>query len=170
MCRPGSALLLSTVILISVWQYASAASATRRRPFGQLPTTLRPLQYRLSVQPFFPADGVTYEPELNLTFRGNLSVLIECLDDSDNVTMHMNRIEIHNSSVILTTVDGGWKLMTHLSRYSYDSNSTQVSFFFDRVLRAGQTYELNLTYTGSLVAEDLAGFYTSTYTEDGKQR
>lgn len=158
-------MLIRVAILTFIF---SNVVASRRRPFGQLPTTLQPIHYRLAIQPFFPADGIEYESNLNFTFRANLSILIECLDETDNVTLHMDKIEILNNTVSLTDTEGTWKILTYLTRYVYDHKSQQASFFFDRKLRPGQKYELNLTYTGSLAAEDLAGFYTSKYLENGK--
>lgn len=144
------------------------AGAPKRRTFGQLPTSLSPTKYQVSIQPYFPADGVTYPSERNFTFDANLTISISCLDDTDNITIHMLEIKLNQKNVRL--VDAETKEPIALSEYVYDNVTQQAVFPANSALKAGRTYEMHLTYQGAMDGNALAGLYPSNYKENGRTK
>lgn len=147
---------------------AKVCIKTRRRSFGQLPTALMPVKYRLSVQPYFPADNVSYPSEKNFTFDANLTIVIDCLDDTNNITLNMLNIILEKEGMGLTNLALNTK--EDIKSYNYDNKSQQVTFCPSAPLKAGQTYQLQLKYSGKVDPNSLTGFYSSPYVEYGRTK
>lgn len=142
-------------------------------PYMRLPRSLRPSKYQLSVQPYFPSGSdIVYPPNRNFTFDGNVTITIECDEKTDNITLHMYKITLDNDSIQLLDVTDGQANAIDVASHSYDKKTQFVTFFLrsGTTLQPGHTYQLHLSYIGQLVAADLAGFYPSSYVEDGETK
>lgn len=137
-------------------------------PYLRLPRSLTPSKYQLSLQPYFPAgQDIWYPPERNFTFDGNVTITIDCVEKTDNITLHMYKIHLKNESIrLVDTVNGE---QVQLSGHTYDKKTQFVTFFLrSGSLQPDHEYQLHLSYIGQLVGSDLAGFYPSSYLEDGE--
>ncbi|KAM6409447.1 aminopeptidase N [Rhynochetos jubatus] len=126
----------------------------------RLPTTLRPESYEVTLQPFLtPADGV-------YTFQGNSSVVFVCVEATDLILIHSNKLNytlqgsFHTSLQALDGADAPSITTTWLE--------TPTQYLVVRLaspLQPGQRYRLFSTFAGEL-ADDLAGFYRSEYVDE----
>ena len=91
-----------------------------------------------------------------------MSILIECRQDTRNVTLHTNDIIIYNESV--TLVDDK-QLSSDIFNLSVDTKLQFFIIFLNDGLKQGKQYKLSIKFRGNL-NEDLAGFYRSSYRDD----
>ena len=61
----------------------------------RLPTSLRPLEYNVRLQPFM-YSGASKE----LSFKGSVTVLLECVQTTDNVTLHIKNLQVRYKDVV----------------------------------------------------------------------
>uniref|UniRef100_T1J0H5 Aminopeptidase N n=1 Tax=Strigamia maritima TaxID=126957 RepID=T1J0H5_STRMM len=116
----------------------------------RLPGTLRPIHYDLLLQPFLT----------NFTFYGRVVIQIECLHNTDVITLHANNISLRNGSTKLST-----DINTRIISYDYDSERQFLQFRLNNQLTAPNVYNLTLHFDGTL-NDQLVGFYRSKYDND----
>lgn len=124
----------------------------------RLPRSLVPHNYNLKLIPFI------YQG--NFTFHGEVRILVNVTSSTDNVTLHVNELDIDLSSATVTTLDGQTVPIRSFS------NDTEKQFFVIRLsahLQQGSQYYLQFRYKGSLNYE-MQGFYRSSYSENGQTR
>jgi puromycin-sensitive aminopeptidase len=119
-----------------------------------LPTDVRPLKYRL-----------TLEPDLEkFTFDGRVSIDVEVVTPTTSVTLNCTEIAIQ--SCRLTPGDGA--AMTPRAT-TFDESRETVTFEFDSAVPTGRA-SLDIEFTGEL-NDKLRGFYRSRYTDsEGRER
>jgi len=102
----------------------------------RLPTNIKPSTYQLHLIPFIIPD--------NFTISGHVEIDVDVSEPSDNITLHIYDITIHEKDVIVLKEDG---VMVDIVGHSYDeerqfyiiqlaeapaSSKLQVSIFFYR--------------------------------------
>ncbi|XP_046980763.1 aminopeptidase N-like [Schistocerca americana] len=145
--------------------HAHGGGAKRLVRDVRLPAALRPISYTITIVPFIWAA----DPVGNFTFHGSVVVLMECMEDADNVTLHSEELLIDESSVRLTqlsAVENGTGTELPVERLSFDPDRQFVVFHVGggQRLRRDSRYQLGLNYTGKL-GDALHGFYRSSYKE-----
>ncbi|XP_076133421.1 aminopeptidase N-like [Alosa pseudoharengus] len=131
-------------------------------PNLRLPRDVVPQSYSIFLRPhFYPT--VTKETNQTFTFTGNSSVTFVCFNKTSSIFLHSKDLNIRNLE--LRRLDNSEILAVGL----HDSQSTvsetdvlEVRLQDDAVLEPNRSYSLIAEFEGQL-ANDLTGFYTSTY-------
>lgn len=119
-----------------------------------LPTNIKPQHYNLSLEPLFDT----------FKFNGEVTIDLDIKESSDFITLHSTEIElleyhvIDKSKTILKPID-----------LSTNEDDQTVTFKFDKTFEAGTKIQLYIKFIGEL-NDKMAGFYRSTYEEDGKTK
>ncbi|XP_075288117.1 aminopeptidase N [Opisthocomus hoazin] len=126
----------------------------------RLPTTLTPESYEVTLQPFLtPQDDGMY------IFKGNSSVVFLCVEATDLILIHSNKLNYTTQGSFHTSleaVDGS--AAPSISSTWLETSTQYLVVQLDGVLQQGRRYRLFSIFTGEL-ADDLAGFYRSEYTD-----
>lgn len=140
----------------------ASTTAAPNNPWNRwrLPTALKPESYEVTLQPFLtPDDNNMY------IFKGNSSVVFLCEEATDLILIHSNKLNY--------TLQGGFHASLHavngsmpptISNTWLETNTQYLVLQLAGPLQQGQHYRLFSIFTGEL-ADDLAGFYRSEYTE-----
>ncbi|KAH3667298.1 hypothetical protein OGAPHI_002947 [Ogataea philodendri] len=119
-----------------------------------LPTNVKPVHYDVSLKP----DLTTFK------FDGEVAIDLKVQETSDFIELHA--LEIEFLEVQLKTSGGEYK-PTKTTSSEKDQSTT---FKFDEsVLKEGETVQLAIKFIGEL-NDQLAGFYRSSYTENGETK
>lgn len=95
-----------------------------------------------------------------------MTILIECTEDTNNITLHTNDIIVHNESVTLSDLRS---LAVDISDFGVDTKLQFFIIFLNTDLRRGEQYLLKIKFKGNL-NDDLAGFYRNSYKNDSGQK
>lgn len=114
-----------------------------------LPTNVKPLHYDLTLEPLFD----------NFTFNGEVSIDLHVNERSDFVTLNSLEIDIREAKINDVVID----------KISFDEDKQSVTFKFDDHLVEGANAVLYIKFVGQL-NDKMAGFYRSSYQEDGKTK
>ncbi|NXO80655.1 AMPN Aminopeptidase, partial [Sitta europaea] len=127
----------------------------------RLPATLKPETYEVSLQPFLKPDANNM-----YIFKGNSSVVFRCEEATNLILIHSNKLNYTMQGsfhATLQAVDGG--KAPAISRTWLETPTQYLVVQLDAPLQQGQRYRLSSNFTGEL-ADDLAGFYRSEYTDE----
>ncbi|NXI05127.1 AMPN Aminopeptidase, partial [Pachycephala philippinensis] len=127
----------------------------------RLPTTLKPESYEVSLQPYLKPDANNM-----YIFKGNSSVVFLCVEATDLILIHSNKLNytMHGSfHATLQAEDGG--SAPAISSTWLETPTQYLVVQLVSPLQQGQRYRLSSNFTGEL-ADDLAGFYRSEYTDE----
>ncbi|KRY01955.1 Aminopeptidase N [Trichinella pseudospiralis] len=141
-------------------------SKTLRQPMpanARLPKSVKPLEYTLKVQVYYPNSATTSPSDKLFTFDGNLTVEIECISSTKNITMNLEEINIVASSLKLIEKNTKKKIEFSNPAFEVESVAQMVTFYPVSELEPNKRYFLSMSYTGKL-ADDLQGFYRANYT------
>ncbi|NWY49126.1 AMPN Aminopeptidase, partial [Sylvia atricapilla] len=132
-------------------------------PWNQwrLPTALKPESYEVSLQPFLKPDANNM-----YIFKGNSSVVFLCEEATDLILIHSNKLNYSMQGsfhATLQAVNGG--TAPAISRTWLETSTQYLVVQLASSLQQGQRYRLSSSFTGEL-ADDLAGFYRSEYTDE----
>ncbi|NWV49442.1 AMPN Aminopeptidase, partial [Daphoenositta chrysoptera] len=128
----------------------------------RLPATLKPESYEVSLQPFLKPDANNM-----YIFKGNSSVVFICVEATDLILIHSNKLNYTMQGSFHATLqaEGGGSAPA-ISRTWLETPTQYLVVQLAAPLQQGQRYRLSSSFTGEL-ADDLAGFYRSEYTESG---
>ncbi|KRY83637.1 Aminopeptidase N [Trichinella pseudospiralis] len=147
-------------------------SKTLRQPMpanARLPKSVKPLEYTLKVQVYYPNSATTSPSDKLFTFDGNLTVEIECISSTKNITMNLEEINIVASSLKLIEKNTKKKIEFSNPAFEVESVAQMVTFYPVSELEPNKRYFLSMSYTGKL-ADDLQGFYRANYTVEKDNR
>ncbi|NXA58586.1 AMPN Aminopeptidase, partial [Mohoua ochrocephala] len=127
----------------------------------RLPATLKPEIYEVSLQPFLKPDSNNM-----YIFKGNSSVVFTCVEATDLILIHSNKLNytMHDSFHAMLQAEGGGSAPA-ISRTWLETATQYLVVQLASPLQQGQRYRLSSNFTGEL-ADDLAGFYRSEYTDE----
>ncbi|RWS25454.1 aminopeptidase N-like protein, partial [Leptotrombidium deliense] len=155
----------------------SSSKPSKMKVFSRLPTNIVPLEYKIQLQPYVHPDY--------FYFDGNVSIKVECREDIDSITLHVNDIIIYNetidvlrltsnlSSAASTSIDTDLANLSQDERVEWKASEHDFErqFFVIRLrrkLKRNNVYIVSMSFKGNLNNE-LVGFYRSTY-EDATDR
>ncbi|NXI75327.1 AMPN Aminopeptidase, partial [Rhipidura dahli] len=147
---------------------STTATPAPNNPWNRwrLPATLRPESYDVTLQPFL-------EPDANnmYIFKGNSSVIFTCVEATDLILIHSNKLNYTMQGSFHATLEAeGVGSSPLISRTWLETPTQYLVVQLKSPLQQGQRYRLSSSFTGEL-ADDLAGFYRSEYTDDtGKKQ
>lgn len=127
----------------------------------RLPTTLVPESYEVTLQPFLkPQDNSTY------IFKGNSSVVFLCVEATDLILIHSNKLNYTQQGAFLTSLQAlGSSSAPAITRTWLETTTQYLVVQLEAPLQQGQHYRLVSSFTGEL-ADDLDGFYRSEYDDE----
>lgn len=96
----------------------------------------------------------------NFTFEGHVHIKMKVNSPTNNITLHINKLTIDNSSLNLREVSGSHA--PHIEHYDLDLARQFIIFHLDGDLETGKEYIIIMNFVGPL-ADDLAGLYLSSY-------
>ncbi|NWZ36876.1 AMPN Aminopeptidase, partial [Brachypodius atriceps] len=145
----------------------TATTAAPNNPWNRwrLPTTLKPEFYEVSLQPFLQPDANDM-----YIFKGNSSVVFTCEEATDLILIHSNKLNYTMQGSFHATLqaeDGG--TAPAISNTWLETPTQYLVVQLETPLQQGQRYRLSSSFTGEL-ADDLAGFYRSEYTDESGNR
>ncbi|XP_056454635.1 aminopeptidase N-like isoform X2 [Gadus chalcogrammus] len=160
--------MVSVTTIVTLWTLTLTGIEARTPPWTshRLPTTLKPLKYTVTLWP-----RLTPDPNGLYLFTGNSTVEFECVEETDLILIHSNRLNYtvpeNRHLGVVSAPDG---VFAPGVRLSWLEGSTQylVLQLYSKLVK-GQRYRLYTAFTGEL-ADDLAGFYRSEYLEDGVKK
>ncbi|XP_038058008.1 aminopeptidase N-like [Patiria miniata] len=129
---------------------------------GRLPTTVVPRLYQLTLRPFLYDDDVA-DSKLGkrFTFDGQVTVRVECIEPTDEITLHSKSITLHKSPIVrsVSTLDKTTDI--------FESLKTVEEYAFmviklKEMMNPHQEYSIDMEYSG-ILGDDEAGFYPSMY-------
>ncbi|NXR54813.1 AMPN Aminopeptidase, partial [Hippolais icterina] len=127
----------------------------------RLPTTLKPEFYEVSLQPFLKPDANNM-----YIFKGNSSVVFVCEEATDLILIHSNKLNYTMQGSFHATLQAeGGGTAPAISRTWLETPTQYLVVQLSAPLQQGQRYRLSSSFTGEL-ADDLAGFYRSEYTDE----
>ncbi|KAM9409837.1 aminopeptidase Ey-like isoform 1-T1 [Pholidichthys leucotaenia] len=142
----------------------STTPSTPKEPWHhyRLPNSLAPISYNVTLQP-----RLTPNAEGLYIFSGHSAVAFTCVNETDLILIHSNKLN-------LTIIDGHLATLTGLDGASAPSlretwlevPTQYLVVQLSSPLQVGSSYELVTEFVGEL-ADDLGGFYRSEYMEDG---
>lgn len=122
----------------------------------RLPNTTLPNSYDVTLRTWVHAE--------NFQFNGSVRINISIEESTNSITLHHRYLTIRDVRL--------WSGETRIPILSYSYNATFEFFtvFVDETLALGETYILDIDYSGTLRTDD-AGFYRSSYiADDGTRR
>ncbi|NWS71136.1 AMPN Aminopeptidase, partial [Crotophaga sulcirostris] len=145
----------------------TTATAAPNNPWNRwrLPTTLIPESYEVTLQPFLTPDANNM-----YIFKGNSSVIFICKEATDLILIHSNKLNYTMQGsfhISLQGVDGS--SVPPISSTWLEPLTQYLVVQLGGLLQEGQRYRLFSIFTGEL-ADDLAGFYRSEYTDESGTR
>ncbi|XP_043485217.1 aminopeptidase Q-like [Leptopilina heterotoma] len=129
------------------------AQANRYR----LPDNVIPQSYKLFLNPDITAKVGT--------FNGNVSIKIDVLSTTNNITLHASNLTV---DIAHTTLKNGIDEFLPISQRMVLSTEFLIINFIDD-LNPG-AYELNLKFKGYIHDHQLYGFFRSSYNDERKQK
>ncbi|NP_001082794.1 alanyl (membrane) aminopeptidase b, tandem duplicate 1 [Danio rerio] len=123
----------------------------------RLPQTLSPETYKVTLWPRLQknAEGL-------YIFTGDSSVVFRCVENTDLILIHSNKLTIKDSTTLKAL--GGNPAPNIVSTKMYPKTQ-YMAIWLDRELTAGESYELYTEFVGEL-SDDLGGFYRSEYYDE----
>lgn len=121
----------------------------------RLPTALEPILYDVELQ----ANMYMGDPT-NFTFEGYVHIKMRVNSATNNITLHINKLTIDNSSLSLTEDDGG--SAPNIDHYDLDLARQFIIFHLDANLETDKEYTIKINFVGPLT-DDLVGLYLSSY-------
>ncbi|XP_039579473.1 aminopeptidase N isoform X2 [Passer montanus] len=127
----------------------------------RLPTTLKPEFYEVSLQPFLKPDANNM-----YIFKGNSSVVFLCEEATNLILIHSKKLSYTMQGSFHATLKAEGDGSAPAISSTWLENTTQYLVVqLEAPLQQGQRYRLSSNFTGEL-ADDLAGFYRSEYTDE----
>lgn len=118
----------------------------------RLPRHLEPVSYGVKLLAFIV--------EKNFTFNGDVKIIMKAVEPATNITVHVNDMTIHESSVSVQDLSSGKEV--EIDKLDYDTDRQFFLVHLKEETHAGSQYQLNISYVGN-VNDKLAGFYRSSY-------
>nr|CAD7396260.1 unnamed protein product [Timema cristinae] len=119
----------------------------------RLPTAVVPDSYTLKVIPYFEVDS-------EFTFDGEVVIRINVNEPTDRIVLHVNQLDIVESSLNITSVSEGTQLT--VINTTLDTPRQFFDIQLEEELVEGGVYDVKVIYVGYL-NDDMAGFYRSYY-------
>jgi puromycin-sensitive aminopeptidase len=124
----------------------------KKRNSVRLHTHVVPVHYEITLEPDLLAH----------TFAGEETITILLKKNVKEITLHANLLDITEATIV------GDKEKIQAQKISYDTKAETATFTFAKQIQKGEI-KLLLRFVG-ILANDMRGFYASTYTIDGKNR
>lgn len=127
----------------------------------RLPASVVPISYEIYLLPFV-FEG-------NFTFHGNVTILVNITENTSNITLHADELEIDIASVHVLKEVENETVEVRLSDISNDSKRHFFILHFKEILNAGDVCTVRMKFVGTL-NDLMQGFYRSSYVVNKRKR
>ncbi|KAM3827919.1 aminopeptidase N isoform 1-T7 [Vipera latastei] len=127
----------------------------------RLPKTLMPTFYTISLQPFL-------SPDLYI-FKGNSTVEFQCKQPTDLILIHSKKLNYTIQGPFHVSLTGTKVVPPAIHSTWLEDKTEYLVVKLKENLQQNENYQLHASFTGEL-ADDLAGFYRSEYTEEAAHK
>ncbi|CCE83179.1 Piso0_003751 [Millerozyma farinosa CBS 7064] len=114
-----------------------------------LPTNIKPLHYDVTLEPNFDT----------FTFDGHAKIDLDVKEVSHSITLNCLELTLHK-----TSLNGG-----EIRKVDFDTERQTATFHLASALTPGDHAKLDIKFSG-ILNDKMAGFYRSSYIEDGKKK
>uniref|UniRef100_A0A6B2F4S9 Aminopeptidase n=1 Tax=Bothriechis nubestris TaxID=1766655 RepID=A0A6B2F4S9_9SAUR len=125
----------------------------------RLPKTLMPTFYTISLQPFLTEISPNF-----YIFEGNSTVDFQCKQPTDLILIHSKKLNYTLQGAFLVSLTGIDVTAPAIHNTWLEEKTEYLVVKLKENLQQNKNYQLHAVFTGEL-ADDLAGFYRSAYTE-----
>ena len=126
----------------------------------RLPVHLAPVLYTVYLTPFIEVG--------NFSIQGHVDIDVKVLEEgSNNITLHVDTIDIFESLVRVTGGDGADGQL-EIAGFGYDESRQFFIVYLVEDLSAGEKVTLSIDFTSEL-GSDIIGFYRSSYFDEEKK-
>lgn len=125
----------------------------------RLPRSIQPNSYHLKIVPFIF--------ENNFTFHGEVDIIVKVIEDTSNITLHIDDIRYEDSSISVVSLSNDFKI--GIERIENDSLRQFLVIHLEEELVKNKLYKLHIKYSGVL-NDILQGFYRSSYRSGNQTR
>ncbi|EAT44426.1 AAEL004226-PA, partial [Aedes aegypti] len=123
----------------------------------KLPRACLPEHYELEIDLSNSHDAI---PEV----KGNVQIRINCVADTNNLTVNWKQLFIAEDSVSITTFDDKKsKNLIKVSKVNYQPDRDFIVFTFDQTLKKGSKYVLDINFANILELQSTALYKSSYY-------
>ena len=121
----------------------------------ELPRNVKPLHYKLTIEPDFES----------FTFNGNAEIDLAILEDSHCIALNSKEIAVQ-----CTKIESEESTLTSALEVTHDAENERITIVCgQQTLKAGQGAKIHLSFNGNL-DDGLAGFYRASWkSQDGVQ-
>nr|BAG82599.1 aminopeptidase N [Gloydius brevicaudus] len=130
----------------------------------RLPKTLMPTFYNISLQPFLTEVGPNF-----YIFKGNSTVEFQCKQPTDLILIHSKKLNYTMQGAFHVSLTGIGVTPPAIHSTWLEEKTEYLVVKLKENLQQNKNYQLHAVFTGEL-ADDLAGFYRSAYTEGDKAK
>lgn len=116
-----------------------------------LPSSIKPINYKVTLEPNFD----------DFTFSGEETITLKVVEPTSTVTLNTLEIEYLQVKINEEEIDA--------STYEFDEEKQRVSFKVSKELQVDDDASLYIKFKG-ILNDQMAGFYRSSYEEDGKTK
>lgn len=131
----------------------------------RLPRSISPVSYNIKLIPFFE--------ERNFTFEGYSRIVVNCIESTNNITLHAITLTIIESDVafyqLIDIEDEDNEMPIPIHNITFIEKKQFLIIHFEENLSQNSTYVIYINYTG-LLNDDLKGFYRSSYQHGNETR
>ncbi|NXG22890.1 AMPN Aminopeptidase, partial [Grallaria varia] len=142
----------------------TSTTAAPNNPWNRwrLPATLVPEIYEVNLQPFLTPDANNM-----YIFKGNSSVVFTCVEATNVILIHSNKLNYTRQGLFLAKLqaESSGIRAPAIFRTWLETPTQYLVVQLLGYLKPGEKYRLFTSFTGEL-ADDLAGFYRSEYTDE----
>lgn len=154
-------LFLSTLTVFVALTYPVHCDSSSISDAFRLPRHIEPTLYVIFLEPHFSIG----------LFNGSVAIELNVKEESDNITLHVKRLDVLSSSVSLKSHDNRSFNVIHSQRVQDEREFYLIRF--NETLKVNATYRLTIaTFTAAFnIHSDFEGFYLAKYKdEDGVER
>ncbi|KAL8690648.1 MAG: hypothetical protein Q9224_004361, partial [Gallowayella concinna] len=116
-----------------------------------LPSNVKPIHYRLTLEPNFE----------KFTYEGEVVIDLDVKEDTTSISLNTLELDIHS-----TRISVGGNEISSSPNLTYNEDAQTTTITFDKSISAGSKAQLTQTFTGQL-NDKMAGFYRSSYKHNG---
>ncbi|XP_053374842.1 aminopeptidase N-like isoform X2 [Mercenaria mercenaria] len=138
---------------------ATTVTPIKKYPL-RLPGTVTPMLYSISIKPDFYSGN-----ETEFMFYGQMSVLVHCNENTDEIFMHVTDLHIAENSIHVTAEGGSGNLFQSLELVP---SQQMIKISLLSPLMAGNNYTVEIKDFYAPIRDDLTGIYKGSFRRNGE--
>uniref|UniRef100_A0AC34GSD8 Aminopeptidase n=1 Tax=Panagrolaimus sp. ES5 TaxID=591445 RepID=A0AC34GSD8_9BILA len=159
---------LLVFLLIAILNYCNADIIDHDNNIRRLSGDLKPDFYAIRIHPFFDAPGVTFDPERNQTFDGDVTITTKVVNPTSTIILNAMNLTFpfDNDNIVFSTSNNCMKRIKVDSFLITPENQT-ITIELERQLRQDENITIQLKYIGQIGDNTECGLFKSTADPEG---